>query len=422
MKNSANFWRNFPRAHSAKVPLLLTAISGVIMLVFGLCLAGCATYVPIKSVRMPTINGMDTVKNLGIRDFENKSGVYGSLGAQLTTYLTDQARQRIPATGKFTVVAPNDPNADGVFFGELRSVASKDSQNQSQYKDKNGNTVTETTYLREVSVEFVYGVNNSRTNMPLGTVNKKASSRASSRDDPSGLTDTLTLAKGIVDSEMRGLEKDLVPTIVSTNRELMKETLKDKNAKQQMKTTLALVKNGNYEEAIKQYDEIDAAYGSVAARTNAKILREAIASDIAASSRMAQIDSERTGLTGKAVKGAVESLNSKLPSGSVIMIMKTTSTERNLLNDVVDQMTASVIQARKLKVVDRSNQTLINAEQQFQMSGNVSDASAVSIGRQLGAKYVVLCWISGASSRRRLNLSVMSIETGEVIDQSDFEI
>jgi TolB-like protein len=363
---------------------------------------------------------MDTVKNLGIRDFENRSG--GSVGAQLTYYLTDIAKSRIQATGKFTVVAPNDPSADGVFFGELRNVTSKDSQNQSQRKDQNGNTITETTYLREVSVEFVYGVNNSRTNMPFGTVNKKASSRASSRDDPSGLTDTLTLAKGIVDSEMRGLEKDLVPTIVSTNRELMKETSKDKNAKQQMKTTLALVKNGNYEEAIKQYDEIDATYGSVAARTNAKILREAIASDIAASSRMAQIDSERTGLTGKAVKGAVESLNSKLPSGSVIMIMKTNSAERNLLNDVVDQMTASVIQARNLKVVDRSNQTLINAEQQFQMSGNVSDASAVSIGRQLGAKYVVLCWISGVSSRRRLNLSVLSIETGEVIDQSDFEI
>jgi len=83
------------------VPLLIIAIGAVIAAVLNL--AGCATTVPIKSVRMPTINGMDTVKNLGIRDFENRSGVGGSVGAQLTNYLTDKSKQMIMATGKFTI-------------------------------------------------------------------------------------------------------------------------------------------------------------------------------------------------------------------------------------------------------------------------------------------------------------------------------
>jgi len=393
----------------------LTTIGAVIML--GLCLAGCATNVPIKSVKMPTINGMDAVKNLGIRGFENRSGVGGSVGAQLTTYLSDLANSRISSTGKFTVVAPNDPNADGVFFGELRNVTSKDSQSQSSYKDKNGNTIVVVTYKREVSVEFVYGVNNARTGMPFGTV-RKSGSTSSSNSSPSDLADPLDLAKSIVNSQMRDLEKDLVPTIVSTNETLMEETSKDKNVKQRMKTAKTLVKDGHYEDAIKLYDEI----GSDAAKINAGILRRSIESDEAANARMAQLDSQRIGLVDKAAKSAVDTLVSKLPAGSVIMIMQTSSTERNLTNDVSDRITTAIVQGGNLKVVDRTNQSLINAEQQFQMSGNVDDNSAVAIGRQLGAKFAVLCWISGVSSSRRLNLRVLNIETSQIADQSTFEI
>jgi hypothetical protein len=104
------------------------------------------------------------------------------------------------------------------------------------------------------------------------------------------------------------------------------------------------------------------------------------------------------------------------------MIIKTKSTEPNLLNDVVDKITEAVVQAGKIKVVDRLNQDLINTEQQFQLSGNVDDDSAVSIGHQLGARYAVLCWISGASSNRKLNVRVLNIETAQITDQSNFDI
>jgi curli biogenesis system outer membrane secretion channel CsgG len=104
------------------------------------------------------------------------------------------------------------------------------------------------------------------------------------------------------------------------------------------------------------------------------------------------------------------------------MIMKTSSTDLNMLNNVVDQITTAIVKDGNLKVVDRSNQALINAEQQFQLSGNVDDNSAVSIGKQLGAKYAVFCWISGSMSSRRLNLRVLNIETSQIADQSNFEI
>ncbi|MCL2880853.1 MAG: penicillin-binding protein activator LpoB, partial [Treponema sp.] len=125
---------------------------------------------------------------------------------------------------------------------------------------------------------------------------------------------------------------------------------------------------------------------------------------------------------GKAANGAVDTLHSRLPSGSIIIIMKTNSTERSMLDYTVDQITKSVVQAGNLKVVDRSNETLIDAEQQYQLSGNVSDDSIVSIGHQLGAQYMALCWISGQMSGRRFNIRILNVETAQIAAQNDFEI
>jgi hypothetical protein len=202
----------------------------------------------------------------------------------------------------------------------------------------------------------------------------------------------------------------------------MKETSKDKAVKELMKTALALVKNGNLEEAINQYDAIANEYGSVAAKTNAGILRQAIASDIAAAAQLAELFSDTDGRTEKAAKGAIDALNSLLPPGANIMIMKTSSDESSMLDYVVDQMTKNVVQTGKLQVVDRTNQALINAEQEYQLSGNVSDDSFVSIGKQLGVQYIVICWISGEMSTRRLNVRVLNVETAQIAVQNDFEI
>jgi hypothetical protein len=384
-------------------------------------LGSCATYVPIKSVRPPTID-TSGIQRLAIKPFENKSGVGGPNSAQLTRYMTETAERLIKSTGKFTIVAPTDPNADGVFIGEMRSFASKDTQERIEKKDKEGNIYIEITYSRNVYLEFSYSVISSRTDMPVGTIVKQGSNGSSGSGASANLTDTLTLAKSIVDSQLRSLTRDIVPTIVSTDRQLMNETSKNKELKRRMKAALAFVKNGNYEEAIRQYDEVYGEYGSAAAGTNAAILRESIASDAAARAELNRLFNDTGGLAERAVKNAIDTLNSKLPSGSNIMIMKTNSTERNMLEYVVNQMTKNIVQEGKLKVVDRSNQALIDAELQYQLSGNVDDNSMVSIGHQLGVQYIVVCWISGAKSLRRLNQKVLDVKTALIIDQSDFEI
>jgi len=407
--------RNLNRDRRFAVPLLIAALGAVIMV----SLAGCATSVPINSVRPPTIDTSD-IRRLAIKPFENKSGVSGHDSVQITRYLTETAERLIKNTGKFTIVAPTDPNADGMFIGEMRSFVSKDSLERVEKKDKHGNYYYEIIYNRDVYLEFSYSVISSRTDMPVGTVIKQGSNNSSGL--AVNVTDSLTLAKSIADSQMSSLARDIVPTIISTNRQLVNETSKDKELKQRMKEALALVKNGNYEEAIRQYDEINREYDSAAARTNAGILRESVASDDASRAELKRLFNDTNGLTDKAVKNAIDRLNSKLPSGANIMIMKTNSTERRMLDYVVNQMTKTVVQAGKLTVVDRSNQMLINAEQQYQLSGNVDDNSTISIGHQLGVHYIVICWISGEKSLRRLNQKVLNIKTAQITDQSDFEI
>ncbi len=400
-----------------KHSIFLGIIIVTAVILFGVSLAGCATSVPIKSVKTPAID-TSNVQRLAVREFENKSGINNQDTAQLTRYLTERTTQIIDSTGKFTKVSLTDPNADGIFTGEIRSLVSKDSQDSKTETDKEGNERIVTKFNREVTLEFSYTIIDKRTGMPIREIIKRGTqSRSASSNSELKILD---LAKSIVDSQLRTLESDIVPTIVSTNRTLMNETSKDKVVKQRMKDTLLLVKSSNYEEAIKQYEEIAGEYGSTAARANAGILREAIASDAAATARLSQLESERGGLSDRAVKASVQELYAKLPADSVIMIVEANSSDRDRLNEIVNNINRTIVSEGKLKVVDRSR--VMRDELQYQVSGNVSDDSYVSLGKNYGAQYIVFFEISGQMSTRRLNMRLLNIETSQVIHQAGFEI
>jgi hypothetical protein len=49
------------------------------------------------------------------------------------------------------------------------------------------------------------------------------------------------------------------------------------------------------------------------------------------------------------------------------------------------------------------------------MSGEVSDASAVSIGQMLGANIVLTGSISGVGASQRLSISALDVRTGEIV-------
>ena len=404
MKSFACFWR-----------------TAAVVVILGLGFTGCVTYVPISSVRQPTIPTGD-IQRLAIAEFTDRSGFGGQVSAQLTRYMTQRATEIITGTGKFSIVAAYDRNAEGVFSGVITNITSRDTQSEPRtLTNSDGITSTVITYRRDVTLAFTYEVRSTRTGMTIGSVNKTGETYSTS-DRHEGLTDTLTLARNIADSQMRSLQRDIVPTIVTQNIRLMTETSKDRALRQLMNDVQVLVRNRNYEEAIRQYDAIAREHGSVAAANNADLLRRSISSGIAARAQMAELYTDTGGLTGRAVTAAINLINSKLPPGASLMIIQGSSARQSQIDFVVNEMTRNIVQAGNLRVVEFMNRDLLNTEAGYQLSGNVSDDLSISIGRQHGAQYIILCSITGDMSSRRLNVKLLDIETALVVDLNSFDI
>jgi len=80
----------------------------------------------------------------------------------------------------------------------------------------------------------------------------------------------------------------------------------------------------------------------------------------------------------------------------------------------LEELTLLLVRAQKLRVVDRRNLDAIRAEQQFQLSGEVDDETAVSIGHLIGAAFVIAGGISPWESAKHLRLRVLDVETGRI--------
>ena len=66
-------------------------------------------------------------------------------------------------------------------------------------------------------------------------------------------------------------------------------------------------------------------------------------------------------------------------------------------------------------MVDRKTIDTIRSEQQFQLSGEVSDQSAVSIGHLLGANIVITGNITGTGTNQRLTLKALDVKTARIL-------
>jgi hypothetical protein len=76
----------------------------------------------------------------------------------------------------------------------------------------------------------------------------------------------------------------------------------------------------------------------------------------------------------------------------------------------MDELTGALVDGG-LEVTDRRNLEFVYKELGFQMSGDVSDETAVSIGKFLGALYVITGQLVKAGNSRRYRLSGINVET-----------
>ena len=85
---------------------------------------------------------------------------------------------------------------------------------------------------------------------------------------------------------------------------------------------------------------------------------------------------------------------------------------------IINELTLRFVNSRDFTVIERMDIDHILTEQNFQMSGYVSDASMLSIGRFLGATVVITGSIDGAGAQRRLVLKALDVLTSEILTMS----
>ena len=109
-------------------------------------------------------------------------------------------------------------------------------------------------------------------------------------------------------------------------------------------------------------------------------------------------------------RGAGE-IEERVVLGSKVAVLNFNASSQRLSNYVIDEMTTQLVRSRNLIVVERANIELVQRELNFQISGDVSDESAQSIGRMLGAQYIISGSIEELRSNYVVRFRTIAVET-----------
>jgi hypothetical protein len=123
--------------------------------------------------------------------------------------------------------------------------------------------------------------------------------------------------------------------------------------------------------------------------------------------------STATGVEGALARAAKDVLKN-VPPRSRIAIVYITALDRSQTDYISGEL--EVIWVNEgYTIIDRSQLDRIRREQNFQMSGEVDDATAVSIGKIIGASIIVTGRVDGEGNLRRLRLRALNTQTAQVV-------
>jgi TolB-like protein len=106
-------------------------------------------------------------------------------------------------------------------------------------------------------------------------------------------------------------------------------------------------------------------------------------------------------------------LASRILEGSKIAVVAIQAPTANLSNYVVDSISMHLVNENKSIVIERAELDTIRNEQMYQASGEVSDETAVSIGKQIGAKFIVTGSILPLGNKYSFRIKIIDAETAQ---------
>jgi len=123
-------------------------------------------------------------------------------------------------------------------------------------------------------------------------------------------------------------------------------------------------------------------------------------------------------LLDQALDNCASQFKNQLPRGSRVAILNIEAKSNGLSEYVTDNLSAKIVALNHLTVVERGKALrALEAEQNYQLSGIVSDDTATSIGRQLGAELVITGSITPRGDLYGLNIRVVHVETTRIQTQ-----
>ncbi|MDR1596553.1 MAG: CsgG/HfaB family protein [Treponema sp.] len=424
--------------------VLFTAINSIVFF-------SCAT-TAFVTVTKPPVWNTSAINRIAFSPFTSETS--GTEANQLVQFLTTTAAKNIQDTGKFTIVDYTEIDrlekageniadyVDAVFSGRLTRFGSEDRTESYTVEGK-----TYYRYYRDVAVEFSYMLKRTSDGAIIGQ-SIREDDKSESRSDSSDLPAPYDIAKTIAAKQLEYLKRDVAPWQVEEKRIFEEDKTKDPR----MKNAKALLKEKSFRSAYTLYTTVYNDSLNFAAGFNAALCAE-IGGDVeqaatlmqklwddtgnpkaqkefermqAVIADIAKVNQEYSGesdtIINSAIKQASRELLEKIPAGSRISFVGGRGASQNTLDFVLEELSGATVKTGTITVVDRQQINAIIAEQRFQLSGEVSDETAVSIGRLSGSQIIVTCSITGASSQRRLRVKAITVETGEILYQISLQI
>ena len=106
-----------------------------------------------------------------------------------------------------------------------------------------------------------------------------------------------------------------------------------------------------------------------------------------------------------------------LPQRTMVLVLNFSSPSETFSDFVIEELSGELIDGGKIIIVDRRNLAHIREEMNLQLSGDVSDESALSIGKLLGAHYILSGSLTDMGNNYRFRIRIISVETAAVQKQ-----
>ncbi|MDR1786864.1 MAG: tetratricopeptide repeat protein [Treponema sp.] len=114
----------------------------------------------------------------------------------------------------------------------------------------------------------------------------------------------------------------------------------------------------------------------------------------------------------EAVEQAASDIARMLPPKTRLAIVEFDSESPALSGYLIEELSGALFDSGVMDIAERRSLDFARSELQLQHSGEISDASALSIGQFLGARSVIYGELVDTGSGSRFRLSVLNVETG----------